>query len=81
MVTPVWGVYVPDVLALRVQQQPDSPYSDFIDLENSQKLTSTQLFNFVYTGEHHVTFQTCIAKGSNLTWGRLFVIATPLDEF
>jgi len=61
--------------------QPNSAFSDFIDLETNQKLTSTQLFNRVYTGENHVTFQTCIAKDGNLTWGRLFVIATPLEEF
>lgn len=60
--------------------QPNSTFSDFIDLETNQKLSSTQLFNQVYTGENHVTFQTCIAKDGNLTWGRLFVIATPIEE-
>ena len=60
-------------------QDPDSVYSDFIDLETEERLSSNQLFDRVYGGKHHVTFQTCIEKDGNPTWGRLFVIATPLD--
>ncbi|MBC8504104.1 MAG: hypothetical protein H8D34_04565 [Chloroflexi bacterium] len=60
--------------------QPNSPYSDFVDLDTNQKLSSGDLFNRVYAGEDHVTFQTCIAEDGNLTWGRLFVIATPVEE-
>jgi len=59
--------------------QPTDPYSDFIDLENNAELSATDLFYQVYTGEHHVTFQTCIAQDGQASWGRLFVIATPLD--
>jgi hypothetical protein len=58
--------------------QPTSPYSDFIDLETNERLTATDLFFDVYSGEHHLTFQTCIAKDGDLSWGRLFVIATPI---
>jgi len=59
---------------------PDSIYSDFHNLETNERFSSTDLFNRVYTGAHHVTFQTCITKDNNLTWGRLFVIADPLDS-
>ena len=59
---------------------PNSPYSDFLNLDTNEKLSSTDLFNKVYTGAHHVTFQTCIANNGNLTWGRLFVIAEPLES-
>lgn len=56
---------------------PDSPHSNFIDLETDERLSSTQLYQRVYVGRDHVTFQTCIAKEDNLSWGRLFVIAEP----
>lgn len=58
--------------------QPTSPYSDFIDLDSGEKLTATDLFYAVYSGEHHLTFQTCIAQDGELSWGRLFIIATPI---
>ena len=54
---------------------PTSLYSKFIDLNSQQVLSSTELFKKVYTGPTHVTFQTCIEKNGNSSWGRLFVIA------
>ena len=57
--------------------QPTSPYSSFRDLNTDKTFTAEQAFKKVYTGDRHVTFQTCIAKAENLSWGRLFVIATP----
>jgi hypothetical protein len=57
--------------------QPTSPYSSFRDLANDDILTAEQLFNKVYRGERHITFQTCIAAKESPSWGRLFVIATP----
>jgi hypothetical protein len=56
---------------------PTSPYSDLIDLSNNAQVSMIDVFNTVYGGEAHVTFQTCIAKGRNLAWGRLFVVAYP----
>ena len=56
---------------------PNSPYSSFRDLTNNETLTAEQLFKKVYRGERHVTFQTCIAGAESLSWGRLFVMATP----
>ncbi len=58
--------------------EPTSPYSDFIDLETNERLTATQLFYQVYTGEHHLTFQTCLQRDGNTSWGRTFVLATPI---
>jgi len=57
---------------------PDSPRSNFLDLETGKKLTATQLFKRVYTGSHHLTLQTCIEQGSEDSWGRLFLIAEPI---
>jgi hypothetical protein len=57
--------------------QPKSTTSDFVNLESSEKLSATQLFEKVYKGSHHLTFQTCIYKDGEQSWGRLFVIAEP----
>jgi len=57
--------------------EPTSQYSSFRDLSNDEFLTAAQLFKKVYGGERHVTFQTCIANAESLSWGRLFVLATP----
>lgn len=57
--------------------KPNSPYSDFRDLRTNEVLTAEQVFRKVYTGDRHVTFQTCIAANGISTWGRIFVIATP----
>jgi hypothetical protein len=61
--------------------QPTSPYSSFRDLNNNELLTAEQMFKRVYTGDRHVTFQTCIAGPGSLSWGRLFVIATPRPQY
>jgi hypothetical protein len=61
--------------------QPYSPYSSFRNLENDQVLSVEQMFKRVYFGDRHVTFQTCIEKDGELSWGRLFVIAIPKSEF
>ena len=58
--------------------QPDSPYSQFLNINNGEKISATQLFKRVYTGNHHLTLQTCIQEGSEDTWGRLFLIANPI---
>jgi hypothetical protein len=57
--------------------QPNSVYSDFVDLQTGETVSSTNLFNVVYAGEHHLTFQTCIEREGNSEWGRHFPIAYP----
>lgn len=61
--------------------QPNSPYSKFRDLTTDEILTAEQVFQRAYTGNRHVTFQTCIAANGISTWGRIFVIATPKAEY
>ena len=61
--------------------EPTSPYSSFRDLANDETLTAEQLFNKVYRGDRHVTFQTCIAAPGSPSWGRLFVIAVPRPQY
>jgi hypothetical protein len=61
--------------------QPNSPYSSFHNMEESEEtLTAQQVFERTYLGSHHVTFQTCIAAYGNSSWGRLFVIAIPMSD-
>jgi len=60
--------------------QPNSMRSEFRDLAIDETITANQLFERVYTGKHHVTFQTCIEANGNLSWGRLFVVATPKTQ-
>ena len=61
--------------------QPNSPYSSFSNLDKKETLTAEQMFKRVYFGDRHVTFQTCIEKDGELSWGRLFVIAIPKSEY
>jgi hypothetical protein len=60
--------------------EPTSQYSTFRDLTNDEMLSAEQMFSKVYRGDRHVTFQTCIANAGSLSWGRLFVIATPKTQ-
>jgi hypothetical protein len=57
--------------------QPQSQQSSFLNLDSSGTLSANQMFNRVYTGSRHLTFQTCIKANGNVSWGRLFVVATP----
>jgi hypothetical protein len=57
--------------------QPESQQSSFLNLDSSENLSANQMFDRVYTGSHHLTFQTCIKANGNMSWGRLFVVAIP----
>ena len=61
--------------------KPNSPFSDFIDLADptGQVMTSAALFKRMYTTSNHLIFQTCIEANGEPSWGRMFIIATPLD--
>lgn len=54
---------------------PSSNWSHYIDLNSGERLTTYQVFNQFYQGEHHLTFQTCLEKDGLETWGLLFVVA------
>jgi hypothetical protein len=65
---------VTQVLSYRATE-PLSAYSNLVDLDTGEQLSAEGLFRKVYMGTKHVTFQTCIAKDGQSSWGRLFVIA------
>ncbi len=55
--------------------QPNSAYSDFVDLDTNISYSSTDVFYEVYSNSGMLVFQTCIANEGSSSWGRLFVIA------
>ncbi len=57
--------------------QPESPYSQFVDLSNGNSMSSSQVFKAAYGRPGAVVFQTCIANGGVPSWGRLFIVAEP----
>ena len=59
---------------------PRSMRSNFINIENKQLCTATDVFKRVYTGKHHLVLQTCIKRGNNEEWGRIFIIAQPVKR-
>jgi hypothetical protein len=59
---------------------PLSPYSEFKDQETQITSTAEELFNNVYRGEYHLTLQTCIENNGDSSWGRLFIVATPVEN-
>jgi hypothetical protein len=59
---------------------PTSPYSNFVDLTNNAKLSAEQLFLRTYgQGKSTLVFQTCISTDKVSSWGRLFVVARPVE--
>lgn len=57
--------------------EPDNPSGNFVGVGNPTVLRAADVFSNVYEREGQVIFQTCIASGEKLNWGRLFVIAEP----
>jgi hypothetical protein len=58
---------------------PTNPYSEFISSDGQNTLSSEEVFKQVYTKGNQLVFQTCIQKGNEDSWGRLFVIADKVD--
>jgi hypothetical protein len=58
---------------------PNSPTSRFLDLDNNNaSLSAVDLFYETYGVKDVLVMQTCIANGAELSWGRLFIVATPV---
>jgi len=56
-------------------QNPNSPYSALIDLEDGTRYSASELFMNIYGAGHQLVLQTCLSKNGLKNWGRLFVIA------
>ncbi len=59
--------------------QPNSNTSDYKHLESGEILSTAQIFARYYMGEAHATLQTCIAHNGQANWGRLFIVALPVE--
>ena len=59
---------------------PNSPYSEFVDLNDSTgtRISVETLFYKVYTQVDTLVLQTCIEANGEPSWGRIFVIAQPV---
>lgn len=60
---------------------PANPQSDFISLNGSDQaeITSSELFQRVYSTNGSLVFQTCIETNGISSWGRLFITAVKDD--
>jgi hypothetical protein len=58
--------------------QPLSPSTDYLDLANGQKLTTGEVFSLYFTGSYPLVLLTCIEKNGDSSWGRLFLMASPV---
>lgn|GEM_PF-612356 len=62
---------------------PNSPYSSFINVadRSNKKITANTLFYDIYTQKDRLVLQTCIERDGDLSWGRLFIIASRVDPY
>jgi hypothetical protein len=70
--------FIVNQLARFQAPQPNDRYNNYVDLSSNIAYTTQEIFSRFYDGEVHVTFQTCILKDDNSSWGRLFVTAIPI---
>jgi len=80
----IWGDgYYEDFEVLQIEEyqalSPTSTNSRFVNLATGDDLSASSLFTRVYRGSYHTTLQTCIARGDQDSWGRIFIIAPPTD--
>lgn len=61
--------------------EPNSPTSNFRDLDHPERvLSASELFHEIYAQPGKLILQTCIARGQTDSWGRLFIVASPVSE-
>lgn len=51
----------------------------FIDLRTNDAMSTSEVFDRFYTGEPHLTLQTCLEGEGDPSWGLTFIVAVPLD--
>jgi hypothetical protein len=51
----------------------------FIDLETQTSLDTSEIFDRYYTGEPHLTLQTCLENEGDPSWGLTFIVAEPIS--
>ncbi len=71
------GAYVVTQMLQYQALQPESPYSNFVDLSDGVLMSASSLFSIAYGRPGDVVLQTCIAANGDPSWGRLFIVAEP----
>ncbi|MDD2921399.1 MAG: hypothetical protein PHQ36_03865 [Anaerolineales bacterium] len=66
-------------VAESILQYQKLPYGLYKDLKTQNNLGTGELFDAVYGGAYHLALQTCIESGGDAEWGRLFIIAKPIQ--
>lgn len=51
--------------------------SDLVEQSTGQLYSTQEVFDQFYTGRDHITFQTCLERDGNWSWGLYFVMAVP----
>jgi hypothetical protein len=59
--------------------ESDSTATRFLDPKTGTTIASADLFSRIYSQPGQVVFQTCIQANGNPSWGRLFVVAAPVE--
>jgi len=59
---------------------PSSPYSSFVDLDTNTRLSAEGLFYKIYGQGNDLVLQTCISTEKVSSWGRIFILAQPVDH-
>lgn len=70
--------YLVNRLASYQALQTGDEVKNYLDLGSNITYTVQEIFTMFYAGAGHVTFQTCILKDANPSWGRFFVTAVPV---
>jgi hypothetical protein len=59
---------------------PSNPYSSFVDLSDQKTFSADQLFYHTYgLGNDTLVLQSCISTPSIPSWGRIFILAHPVE--
>ena len=58
-----------------IQMYERLPYGMWRSLNTGEEIGNNRLFERVYGGAYHLTLQTCIMRGEDYEWGRLFILA------
>jgi hypothetical protein len=56
---------------------PSGTIGDFVNTSTQVMYSAADIFSMYYQKADQVTFQTCIQRAGNSSWGRLFVTALP----
>lgn len=60
-------------------EEPQEPTTSFITAADGRLVAQSDVFNQIYNSPGRLILQTCLVSENSHTWGRMFVIAEPVD--